>query len=57
MLVIKVSVLGLLHIPDDTGSTALIWAADTRHITTVELLLQSLVDEGNVNDLNVRRFL
>ena len=57
MLVLKTSISSLFHIPDDTGNTALIWAADTGNIATVEFLLQSLVDNGNVNVLNVRGFL
>mmetsp|Transcript_37985 Transcript_37985/g.68395 ORF Transcript_37985/g.68395 Transcript_37985/m.68395 type:complete len:420 (-) Transcript_37985:243-1502(-) len=57
MLVLKASVPASLHIPDDTGNTALIWACETGNIATVEFLLQSLGDEGNMNVLNVRGFL
>jgi HAD superfamily hydrolase (TIGR01549 family) len=52
MLVLQASVAALLHVPDESGNTALIWAAEARNVATVKFLLARAVAEGNVNVLN-----
>jgi HAD superfamily hydrolase (TIGR01549 family) len=57
MLVLQASVAASLHVPDESGNTALIWAAEAGNIATVEFLLASVVAEGNVHVLNHRGYL
>jgi hypothetical protein len=60
MLVLQaasVHVAASLHVPDASGNTALIWAAEAGNVATVEFLLASAVAEGNTNVLNHRGYL
>jgi HAD superfamily hydrolase (TIGR01549 family) len=57
LLALQASVAASLHVPDESGNTALIWAAESGNVATVEFLLASAVAEGNVNVLNHRGYL
>lgn len=57
LLVLKASVPASLHVADESGNTALIWAAEAGNVATVEFLLESAVAEGNDIVLNTRGYL